>query len=260
MLFPDPPTATSILIGCPCPFVATEDAAALRQADWGVGRLMSGDWRATGPDEAGLPPGRTLCARRGRSCRGAWGRVLGREASSLSLRLLLPASPAAGEAGRAPGPLELLRRDRAEPGARGAPGPRRRILGPGRLGPGSLQRPSGSPRLPSGPRDAFGVGPSAACSPPPRSRRLPSGRPALKWGCGRGVGVRGDLAVAALPRAGGAAGEGSEEGSGASARRRKGWRHLSRRLGLVSAGGCPQGPCWTSFGELGVERRPRLDA
>lgn len=80
------------------------DLGALRKDDWGVGQLMrrraflSGDWRAMGQDEAGLPSGRTLCERRGRSCRCQLGQVFGRESSSPSFRL--PGSPTAGEGSR----------------------------------------------------------------------------------------------------------------------------------------------------------------
>ncbi|KAF6307122.1 short coiled-coil protein [Rhinolophus ferrumequinum] len=60
--------------------------------------FLSGDWRAMGQDEAGLPCGRTLCERRGRSCRCQLGQVFGREASSSSF--LLPASPTADQSSR----------------------------------------------------------------------------------------------------------------------------------------------------------------
>ncbi|KAM5229851.1 short coiled-coil protein isoform 1-T2 [Hipposideros larvatus] len=60
--------------------------------------FLSGDWRAMGQDEAGLPSGRTLCGRGGRSCPCQLGRVFGREASSLPL--LLPASPSADQSSR----------------------------------------------------------------------------------------------------------------------------------------------------------------
>ncbi|XP_019586367.1 short coiled-coil protein isoform X2 [Rhinolophus sinicus] len=51
-----------------------------------------------GQDEAGLPSGRTLCERRGRSCRCQLGQVFGRESSSPSSRL--PGSPTADQSSR----------------------------------------------------------------------------------------------------------------------------------------------------------------
>uniref|UniRef100_A0A673SWR4 Uncharacterized protein n=1 Tax=Suricata suricatta TaxID=37032 RepID=A0A673SWR4_SURSU len=54
--------------------------------------FLSGDWWAsgTGRDGAGLPSRRTLCGRRGRSCRYQLVQVLGPEASSRSLPLPAP--------------------------------------------------------------------------------------------------------------------------------------------------------------------------
>ncbi|XP_008683641.1 LOW QUALITY PROTEIN: short coiled-coil protein [Ursus maritimus] len=57
--------------------------------------FLSGDWWATGldgRDRAGLPTRRTLCGRRGRSCRYQSVQVLGPEASSRSLPLPAPST------------------------------------------------------------------------------------------------------------------------------------------------------------------------
>uniref|UniRef100_A0A667HKW7 Short coiled-coil protein n=1 Tax=Lynx canadensis TaxID=61383 RepID=A0A667HKW7_LYNCA len=70
--------------------------------------FLSGDWWETGQDGAGLPFLRTLCGRRGRSCRYRLVKVLGPEASSLSLPL--PAPPKADDSSRIlyPRPKSLL--------------------------------------------------------------------------------------------------------------------------------------------------------
>uniref|UniRef100_A0ABI7VRN3 Short coiled-coil protein n=1 Tax=Felis catus TaxID=9685 RepID=A0ABI7VRN3_FELCA len=80
--------------------------------------FLSGDWWETGQDgagrgrtgrdRAGLPFPRTLCGRRGRSCRYRLVKVLGPEASSLSLPL--PAPPTADDSSRIlyPRPKSLL--------------------------------------------------------------------------------------------------------------------------------------------------------
>uniref|UniRef100_A0A7N5JTS7 Short coiled-coil protein n=1 Tax=Ailuropoda melanoleuca TaxID=9646 RepID=A0A7N5JTS7_AILME len=57
--------------------------------------FLSGDWWArgwTGRDRAGLQTRRTLCGRRGRSCRYQSVQVLGPEASSRSLPLPAPST------------------------------------------------------------------------------------------------------------------------------------------------------------------------
>ncbi|XP_045853728.1 LOW QUALITY PROTEIN: short coiled-coil protein [Meles meles] len=57
--------------------------------------FLSGDWWATARDGAGqieTPTRRTLCGRRGRSCRYRLVQVLGPEASSRSLPLLVPST------------------------------------------------------------------------------------------------------------------------------------------------------------------------
>ncbi|XP_014639993.1 PREDICTED: short coiled-coil protein isoform X2 [Ceratotherium simum simum] len=52
--------------------------------------LLSGDWRATGRDGAGLPSRRRLCGRRGRSCRCQLVQVSRPEAFCRSLPLPAP--------------------------------------------------------------------------------------------------------------------------------------------------------------------------
>lgn len=153
----------------------------------------------TGRDRAGLPTRRTLCGRRGRSCRYQSVQVLGPEASSRSLPLPAPSTAGEGRRGqqrvwlRATGVATSVQ-PRAWRAGRARRGPAHQAPGNSGLGPGHLVGASGlTPRrtpaqspsylLSIGPRGSFGEGLLASMRRisrrllPPLSRRPLSSLP-----------------------------------------------------------------------------------